>query len=223
MECQPFDVRIDGAVHQPDRILHEHGAVHQPDRILYKCLVLGVAHTGRIYGAPVVFGESLELLIDDRLVAVAAGDGGLQVVRDYGHGGAPEEMQRVLAGRDEVFLALGPDSLAIGVVAAWQDGYEHFDLPGIPRELVNHLKPVTREVDVHLVARVMLHMSDSFGLKHVPPQQDSEIRVAVTVRVFTAVFPEELADRNAPLPQAGGVLRKKRFQFDTPFGRLPCT
>ena len=57
VECQPFDVRIDGAVHQPDRILHER-------------LVLGMARTGRVYGTSVMFGESLEFPIDDRLVAV---------------------------------------------------------------------------------------------------------------------------------------------------------
>ena len=96
-------------------------------------------------------------------------------------------------------------------------------MAGIPRELVNHLKPVACEVDIHLVARVMLHMSDGLSLEHVPPQQDAEIRMAVTVRVFTAVFLEELADRDAPLPQAGGVFRKERVQFRTPSGRFPCT
>ena len=132
-------------------------------------------------------------------------------------------MQRILAGGDEVFLALGPDSLAISVVAAWQDGHENLNLPGIPRELVNHLKPVACEVDIHLVARVMLYMSDGLGLEHVPPQQNAEIRVTVTIRVFTAVFLEELADRDAPLPQTCGVFRKERVQLRTPSGRFPRT
>lgn len=117
-------------------------------------------HTGRIYGAPVMFGENLKLFIDDRLVAVAAGDGGFQVVRNYGHGSTAEEIQRVLTSGDEVFLALGPHSLAISVVAAWQDGNEHINLPGIPREFVSYLKPVPCEGDVHLVARIMFHMSN---------------------------------------------------------------
>ena len=172
-----------------------------------------MARTGRVYGTSVMFGESLEFPIDDRLVAVAAGDGSLQVVRNNGHGSTAEEMQRILAGGDEVFLALGPDSLAI----------ENLNLPGIPRELVNHLKPVACEVDIHLVARVMLYMSDGLGLEHVPPQQNAEIRVTVTIRVFTAVFLEELADRDAPLPQTCGVFRKERVQLRTPSGRFPRT
>lgn len=57
-----------------------------------------MTHTGRIYGAPVMLGESLKLLIDDRLIAVILGDGGFQVVRYYGHGSVAEEMQRVLTG-----------------------------------------------------------------------------------------------------------------------------
>lgn len=171
-----------------------------------------MTHTGRIYGAPVMLGESLKLLIDDRLVAVTPGNGGLQVVRHYGHGNAAEGMQRVLTGGDEVLLALGPHGLAISVVAAWQDGNKHFNLPGISRELVGHLKPVTRKVDVHLVA-----MSNGFCLKHVPPQQDAEIRVTVTLRIPMSVFLEELADRDTLLSQAVGIFWKKRTLFGTPF------
>lgn len=55
----------------------------------------------------------------------------------------------------------------------------------------------------------MLHMPDRLCLKHVPPQQDAEIRMTVTVRMTMAVFLEKLADRDALLPQAGGVFRKK--------------
>lgn len=182
-----------------------------------------MTHTGRIYGAPVMLGESLKLLIDDRLIAVILGDGGFQVVRYYGHGSVAEEMQRVLTGGDEVFLALGPHGLSISVVAAWQYGNEHFNQPGIPRELVDYLKPVTRKVDVHLVTDIMFHMSNDLCLKHVPPQQDAEIRVMVTVRMPMTVFLEELAERDTFLFQTGGVFRKKRIQFDTPFRRFPCT
>ena len=144
-ECQPFDVDVDGTVHQPDRIFHE-------------SLVLGTARTGWVYGASVMFGESLKLFIDDRLVAVAAGDGGFKVVRHYGHWSTIEEMQRVLTGADKVFLAPGPHGFAISVVAAWQDGNEHLSQPGASREPVSHLKPVTRETDVHLVSYNVPHV-----------------------------------------------------------------
>lgn len=170
-------------------------------------------HTGGVYGASVMFGESLKLFIDDRFVTVAAGDDGFQVVRHYGHGSAAKEMQRVLTGTDEVFLALEPHGLAISVVAAWQDGNEHLSLPGTSRELVSHLKTVTREINVHLVSCIMIYMSDCLCLKHVPPEQDIEISMTVTVRMPLTVFLEELTNRDTLLPQAGGIFRKEHIQF----------
>ena len=48
-------------------------------------------HTGRIYGAPVMFGENLKLSIDDRLVAATPGNGGFQVVGTMATGTPPKE------------------------------------------------------------------------------------------------------------------------------------
>ena len=52
-------------------------------------------------------------------------------------------------------------------------------------------------------------MSNGLCLKHVPQQQDAEIRVTVTLRIPMAIFLEELADRDTLLSQAGGIFRKK--------------
>ena len=210
MERQSFNVGIDRTVYQFDCILHE-------------SLVLGVTYTCRVYGTAVMFGKSFEVSVNDRFVAVTAEDGGLQVVRHYGHGRASEKMQRILTGGDKVFLTLGADGLAIGIVAARQDGDKHFHLPDFSRQLVRNLKPVTGKVNVHLVAGVMFHMAYGLGLKHIPPQQDTEIRMAVTIRMPAPVFLKEFAYR-APFPfQAGGVFRKESLQLDTAFGRFPDT
>ena len=132
-------------------------------------------------------------------------------------------MQCILTGGDEIFLTLGADSLAIGIVAARQDGDKHFYLPDFSRKPVRNLKPVAGKVDVHLVAGVMFHMAYGLGLKHIPPQQDTEIRMAITIRMLTPVFLLEFAYRD-PFPfQPGGVFRKESLQLDTAVGRFPDT
>ena len=55
----------------------------------------------------------------------------------------------------------------------------------------------------------MFHMAYGLGLKHIPPQQDTEIRMAVTIRMPTPVFLKEFAYRD-PFPfQAGGVFGRR--------------
>ena len=60
-ERNPLYVKVDRAVEK------FHGIFHQG-------LVLGMAHTGRIDRAAVMFGKSGEIIIDDRLVAVTSCD-----------------------------------------------------------------------------------------------------------------------------------------------------
>ena len=132
-------------------------------------------------------------------------------------------MQRILTGGDKVFLTLRADGLAIGLVTARQNGDKHFHLPDFSREPVRNLKPVTGKVDVDLVAGVMFHMAYGLGLKHIPPQQDTEIRMAVTIRMLTPVFLKEFAHCH-PLPfQPGSVFQKEDLQLDTAVGRFPAT
>lgn len=115
VEDKPLDVGI-------------YTAVHQLYGILYQSLVLGTSGPGREDGHVIELSHAGKVLVDDRLIAVAAGYGRLEVVRDDGHGCASEEMERILARGYQVLLLLGPGCLAIGIVAAWQDGNEHLHL-----------------------------------------------------------------------------------------------
>ena len=50
------------------------GTVEELYGILYQSLVFGMTHTGGIDRTAVIFGKSGEIIIDDRLVAVASCD-----------------------------------------------------------------------------------------------------------------------------------------------------
>lgn len=78
-------------------------------------------------------------------------------------------------------------------MAGRQDDDKHLHLPDFPCELVRNLKPVAGKLNGYLVADVMFHMAYGLGLKHIPPQQDIEIRMAITIRMFTPVFLKEFA------------------------------
>ena len=70
VEYKPLDISIDRAVKQ------FHGIFHQG-------LVFWMTYPCGIYGTSIVFGKCCKLLVDYRLVAVATGHGGLEVVRYY--------------------------------------------------------------------------------------------------------------------------------------------
>lgn len=69
-------------------------------------------------------------------------------------------MKGILAGHDEVFLLLRPDSLTVGVVAARKDGNEHLHAANFASLGIHDLQLVTRIVYVHLVADKVIHMAD---------------------------------------------------------------
>ena len=124
-------------------------------------------------------------------------------------------MQRILTGGDKVFLRQGTDYLAIGIMAARQDDDKHLHLLDFPHELACNLKPVSGKVNVYLVAGIIFHMAYGLGLKHILPQQDIEIRMAVTIRMITPVFLKEFAYCH-PFPfQPEGVFRKESIQLNT--------
>lgn len=125
-------------------------------------------------------GECREVVVYHRLVAVAAGHCGPQVVRNNRHGCSAEETQGVLAGLYQVLLSLCPHCLAVCVVAARKNGHEDLHAPRFPGHLVDHLQPVTGEVDVHLVSGIMLHMPDGCRLEHMPSQKDLKVGVPVS-------------------------------------------
>lgn len=72
-----------------------------------------MSDTGRIHGTAVVLGKGGELLIDDRLIAVAPGDGRLKIVCNDCGGHTLEVLEGVLAGLDQVLFFLRPYSLTV--------------------------------------------------------------------------------------------------------------
>lgn len=129
-------------------------------------------------------------------------------------------MQRFLTGSDKVFPRQETDDLAICIVAARQNDDKHLPLPDFPYELVRNLKPVAGKLNGHLVTGVMFHMVYGLGLKHIPPQQDIEIRMAITTRIITPVFLKEFAYCHPFSFQPEGVFRKESIQLDTAVGRF---
>ena len=202
MEHKTLDVGVDGTVHEFHRVLD-------------KRLVLGMAHPGRIYGATVMLGERREVVVYHRLVAVAAGHRGPQVVRNDRHGDSAEETQRVLAGLYQVLLALRPNCLAVCVVAARKNGHEDLHAPCFPGRLIDHLQSVTGKVDVHLVSGIMLHMPDGCRLEHMPSQKDLEVGVPVSFGMRRRVFGVQGLHRDALALQSCGVFRKQGFQLES--------
>ena len=105
-----------------------HGPAHQLDRVFHKSLVPGVPYPGRNHGAPVMLGKGLEVSIDHGLVAVAARDRRLQVVRHNGARGASVKTDGVLACLYQILLFLRAHCLAVCAVAARKYRHEHLDL-----------------------------------------------------------------------------------------------
>ena len=100
-ECHSFYVKVNGIVEKL------YG-------IFYQSLVLGVTHTGGIDRTAVIFGKSGEIIIDDRLVAVASCDGSLQIVGDDSRRNAFKILNGILTCLYQVFLALRPYGFAVG-------------------------------------------------------------------------------------------------------------
>ena len=123
-------------------------------------------------------------------------------------------MESVFTGHDQVFLLLRPNCLTVCVLAAWQDGYEHFYLDYLAGNGVNNLKEITGEVNVHLVSGRMLHVSDDFDPAHVPAQQRFEERFLVSVRICLGILLVKGFHRHALAAQAFGVVGKQDFQFN---------
>ena len=100
-ERHPLYVQVNGTIEK------FHGIFHQG-------LVLGMAYTGGIDRTAVKFGKSGEIIIDDRLVAVASCDGSLQIVGDDSRRNAFKILNGILTCLYQVFLALRPYGFAVG-------------------------------------------------------------------------------------------------------------
>ena len=207
IEDQTLDIGVDRLVHQL------HGVLHQG-------LVLRMSDAGRIYRTTVMLGKGLEVIVDYRLVAVTAAYGGSQIVGDDCHRRTAIEYQGVLASLDQIFLALRPYSLAIGVMAAWQDGHKHFHLTCLAALLVHNLKPVAGIVDIHLVAGIMLHMAYSGDLQPVAAEQIAELRMLIAVGMQGFILLVKRLDGDSFTLETVGILGKQCVQFQASLGRL---
>ena len=165
-----------------------------------------MAHTGRKYGTAVMLGKGGKVLVDYRLVTVAACHGRLQVVRHDGHRHTAEEMQRILTRPDQVLLALRPRCLAVGVVAARQDGDKHLHTAYLTSLGIHDFQFVTGIVNVHLVAGVMLNVAYCPRGECVTLQVSAESRVPVAVRMAAAVLIIERFHGHALAFRAGCIL-----------------
>ena len=172
MKDQSFDI----CIHRP---------VHQLDSILHKSLVLGVSHSCREHGHVIMFSPGSEILVDDRIVSVATRDRSLQVVGNDSHRRTAEKMKGILTGRNQVFLLLRADSLAIGIMAAWKDGYENFHTLYLTRFSIHYLQFVTGIVDVHLITGKMFHMSYRLELVLVTTYGTLEVGITIAAGAFT--------------------------------------
>ena len=200
-----------------------HRLVQQLDGVFDKGLVLGMTYPGRIYGASVIFGEGRELLVDHRLVAVACLYSRLKIVGHNGSRHTPEVFERVLTGLDQVFLALRPYGLAVGVMTEGKDGDEHLRFLDLSCHFVHHLQPVSGEVDVHLIGGVMLDVSHHSGVEPVLPDSAFEHGLLKTVGMFAFILVEELADRHALAGEPGHIARYQSVQLQLALRRLAVT
>jgi hypothetical protein len=172
-----------------------------------------MAHTCRIDGTPVVLGKGGKLLVDDRLVAVVAYNGRFQVVRDYGQRSTAIEVERIFTGLDQVALLLRLDGFTIRVVAAGQDGNEDLHSADFACLRVNHFQFVTGKVDVHLIACIVLHMSDDTGAEHILPEILAEACVSITVRMLPLVFFIERLHGHALAFEACRIIGQQGFKL----------
>ena len=207
MEHHPFDVSIDRAVHQLDGILHE-------------SLVLRMACPCREHGHVIEFCHSGKVLIDDGLIAVASCNCRLQVVRDDSHRSTAEEVERILAGHDKVFLLLGPYGLTISVMAAWQDCHEYLHAAHLTGLSIHNLKLVAGIVDIHLVASSMFDMAYCPCLVPVLANSSLEIGILVTIRVLSEVFLMERLDGHALAAKPLHIVGYQSVEFHSARRRL---
>lgn len=111
-----------------------------------------------------------------------------RAVRHEGHRCAAIVVQRILAGLDEILLALRGHGLHVGQAAGRKDGYSHLTGYVFTCTRILDVQLVAGVVDIHLVAGDVLHMSHSTFLLHIGAQAGAECRVAVAVRIVGNVF-----------------------------------
>ena len=175
MECHTLDIHINRPVHQLHRILHE-------------CLVLRMPCSGWIYRHVVKLRQCGKVVINDRFIAVAPYDCGLQVVGHDSQRGASEEVKGVLASRDQVLLLLRPDGLAVGIMAAGEDGNEYLHAAHLIGCFVHDFKLVAGIVDVHLVASQVFHVAYGARLTLVGTDGQLELGVLISIRMLLLVL-----------------------------------
>lgn len=180
-ERHPLYVKVNGTVEKL------HGIFNQG-------LVLGMAYTGRIDRAAVMFGKSGEIIIDDRLIAVTSSNSRLQIVGNYGCRNAFKIVHGIFTALYQVFLALGPYRLAVGIMTKRQDGDKHLGFLRLACHLINDFKPVTGKINIHLVCGIVFDMADNLDVKLILADCPFERRQLITVRIFSMVLLKQFSD-----------------------------
>lgn len=167
-----------------------------------------------------MFGKGGELFVDNRFVAVAGLHRRLEIVGNDGRHNTLEVLKGVLTGLDQVFLALGPYGLAVSIMTERKYGHEHFGLLDLARHLVDNRESVAREVDVHLVGRIVLDMTHDSGMEPVLPDGTFEYRFLKTIRMTFPILIEELAHGHALARKTCHITRYQGIKFELTLRRL---
>ena len=180
-ECHSFYVKVNGIVEKL------YG-------IFYQSLVLGVTHTGGIDRTAVKFGKSGEIIIDDRLVAVASCDGSLQIVGDDSRRNAFKILNGILTCLYQVFLALRPYGFAVGRLnGRMATNTSAFFVSPVISSTTSSLSPAKSIY----VRGIVLDMTDNLNVKPVFADNPFEGRQLIAVRIFGMVLLEQFSDTHA--------------------------
>lgn len=207
-ERHPLYVKVNGTVEKL------HGIFNQG-------LVLGMAYTGRIDRAAVMFGKSGEIIIDDRLFAVTSSNSRLQIVGDYGCRNAFKIVHGIFTALYQVFLAQEPYRLAVGIMTKRQDGDKHLGFLRLACHLINDFKPVTGKINIHLVCGIVFDMADNLDVKLILADCPFERRQLITVRIFSMVLLKQFSDTRPFSCQAGHISGGARPPVQSVWKRVP--
>lgn len=109
---------------------------------------------------------------------------------------------------------LRPHCLAICVVAARKYGDEHLDLSHFGSRLVDYLKSVSGEIDIHPVSGTVFDMANGVGLEHELPELHSEGCMKVSVGMARMILFVQLLDCHAFPGEPCRIFRQQGFEPD---------
>lgn len=143
----------------------------------------------------------LEGLVELGLEPVGFRDGRLQVVGLDAPWYSTEVMERVLHGRNEVFLLLSLGGLHVGVLAGRQRGHEHFHIAHLSRIAVSHFKLLTGIIQLHDVSGLVVDMHDRIDPLVPPVVIGIELRESEAIGMKLVVLGPHDPARDARFPE----------------------